>query len=264
MNDTEYLFNKDSFEKKNIARSSRNMRTHNGKSGAVKFPSDYMTKGQIKKMSGECKTYRMNEAISWEEFKNMPDDLKIAYIKAIREKFGAPDKYIAEMMGVNKVTFSKYAKCLCLSKGSDSGTNRKWNKDGFFAWRAGASDTSVGPSETPVEAEEDIIDSCPVSEEKPIEGHGEPQEAFYDVADIFKKTVDDERIPCQKKYDYPGPIAYTGHNMPVIPSTGTMTFINNNADDALAVIKTLLSNARVNLTVKWDCVFEDGSCCEEG
>lgn len=44
MNDIEYEFTKDVIEKKITARSARSTRTHNGKRGAVKFPSDYKTK----------------------------------------------------------------------------------------------------------------------------------------------------------------------------------------------------------------------------
>ena len=35
-------------------------------------------------MSGECKSYRLNSPMSWDEFKAMPDDIKITYIKLLR------------------------------------------------------------------------------------------------------------------------------------------------------------------------------------
>lgn len=47
MKDETYLFHSDCRDKKNVARSARNKRTHNGKSGGVKFPSDYMTKKEV-------------------------------------------------------------------------------------------------------------------------------------------------------------------------------------------------------------------------
>ena len=43
------------------------------------------------------------------------------------------------------------------------------------------------------------------------------------------------------------------HHMPVIPKSGSMTFTNNNVDDALATVKALLSNVECNLTVYWEC-----------
>lgn len=51
----------DSISKKRAAQSARHRRTHCGKSGSVKFPSDYMTKKELKAMNGECKSYRLND-----------------------------------------------------------------------------------------------------------------------------------------------------------------------------------------------------------
>lgn len=77
--------------------------------------------------------------------------------------------------------------------------------------------------------------------------------------DVKEETKSEEKVPEQKGTDViPDPIAFTGHYMPVIPKKGSMTFEYNNADDALATIKCLLSNAKVNLTISWECVF-DGS-----
>ena len=44
MDEYEWDFVKDSMDKKNIARSASHTRTHCGKGGAVKFPSDYLSK----------------------------------------------------------------------------------------------------------------------------------------------------------------------------------------------------------------------------
>lgn len=126
MSDEQYLFIQDCKDKKITARSARHTRTHCGKGGTVKFPSDYMTKKELKAMSGECKTYKMNEAITWDEFKKMPDDLKIDYVKNLREKFSVPDKVLAEHMGVTRQTFCNYMRVLGISLGSKSGGANKW------------------------------------------------------------------------------------------------------------------------------------------
>ena len=102
----------DSISKKRTAQSARHRRTHCGKSGSVKFPSDYMTKKELKQMNGECKSYRLNEPMMWEEFKQLPDDIKTMYVKGIREKYDVPDKYLAEVMGVASPTFCRWMKCL--------------------------------------------------------------------------------------------------------------------------------------------------------
>ncbi len=101
--DEQWVMIKDSIDKKNIARSSHNKRSHCGKGGSVKFPSDYMTKKELKAMNGEVKTYHLNDPMTWEEFKKLPDDIKIAYIKNLREKFEVPNKTLAESFGIGNV-----------------------------------------------------------------------------------------------------------------------------------------------------------------
>lgn len=110
--DEQWSMIEDSISKKRTAQSARHRRTHCGKSGSVKFPSDYMTKKELKQMNGECKSYRLNEPMMWKEFKQLPDDIKTMYIKGIREKYDIPDKYLAEAMGVASSTFCKWMKCL--------------------------------------------------------------------------------------------------------------------------------------------------------
>jgi len=61
--DEQWVMIKDSIDKKNIARSSHNKRSHCGKGGSVKFPSDYMTKKELKAMNGEVKM-SIAEAVS--------------------------------------------------------------------------------------------------------------------------------------------------------------------------------------------------------
>ena len=85
--DEQYVMISDSIEKKNIARSSRCRKTHCGKGGRVKFPSDYKTKKELKAMNGDVKTYNLNKPMSWTEFKALPEDLKITYIKKLRNEF---------------------------------------------------------------------------------------------------------------------------------------------------------------------------------
>ena len=90
MEDEKYVFFQDVREKKVTGYSARKQRSHCGKGGRVKFPSDYLTKKELKNMSGECKSYRMNSPMKWLEFRFMPRDLQIAYIKAIKEKYNPP------------------------------------------------------------------------------------------------------------------------------------------------------------------------------
>lgn len=120
-------------EKKRTARGAFNKKTHNGKGGKVKFPSDYLSKREKQKMNGEVKNYIMNKPVSYEEFKKYPNDLKIEYITKLRERFDVPDVKIAGMMGCPKSTFALLVKNLGigLTKG---GKHTKFKGDVKTAW----------------------------------------------------------------------------------------------------------------------------------
>lgn len=72
-------------DKKNVAASSRRRRSHCGKSGSVKFPSDYMSKKELKSMHGEVKTYNIKKRITHDEFNELPADIQAIYLKYHRE-----------------------------------------------------------------------------------------------------------------------------------------------------------------------------------
>ena len=127
--DEQWAMIEDSINKKNIARSSHNKRTHCGSSGGVRLPSDYMTRKELKSMNGEVKTYKMHDPMTWKEFRELPDDLKKEYIKYIRERFGAPNTAIAEAFGVSNTLFGNWIRCLGLASGKcHCGTSSKWAK----------------------------------------------------------------------------------------------------------------------------------------
>jgi hypothetical protein len=48
MTDEKYVLLTDTREKKNVARSAGKRRTHNGKGGRVRLPSDHLTKKELK------------------------------------------------------------------------------------------------------------------------------------------------------------------------------------------------------------------------
>ncbi len=119
-------------------------------------------------MNGECKSFRLNEPMKWDEFKAMPDDIKATYIKLIRQKFNPPNTMIAQMMGVSEMTVRRELKKLGLEAIQRSG-RMKWDKDGFYAWMHG-----VDKLPTPVPAEEPIEE--PIQEEQlPVITSMEPE-----------------------------------------------------------------------------------------
>lgn len=193
MNDERYVFVQDTKEKKSTARSARSKRTHTGKGGSVKLPSDYMTKKEIRAMNGECKSYRLNEPMKWKEFKAMPDDLKVTYIKILQQKYNVPCTQLGEMFGVNRLTVSKMLKELNIEVRS-RGRN-VYDKDGWFAFVNGIpSSQKEEPVEEPVvEDYEPIPDNVlAVTEETGNDPHTIPMEGnmtFMCNADSALETV---------------------------------------------------------------------------
>lgn len=86
MTDVEYLFKQDCKEKKNIGRGYF-AKNRTGK-GRVKFPSDYLTKKEKNKMNGEVISWDLNKIYSWEEFKALPNDLKLPYLQKLVDTYG--------------------------------------------------------------------------------------------------------------------------------------------------------------------------------
>lgn len=130
MSEAEYDFMQDCKDKKITAWSAHHTRTHCGKGGRAKFPSDYLTEKERKNLSGECKSYRMNDPMNWEGFLELPDDLKVCYIKALRLKYDIPDSYIAEMLGTTNSCLGKKLTELGLGRSN----KRNWKKDEFMVW----------------------------------------------------------------------------------------------------------------------------------
>lgn len=162
MKDEEYLFHTDCRDKKIVARSARSKRTHNGKRGRVKLPSDYMTKKELNAMNGEVKSYRLNEPMSWKEFKAMPDDIKVTYIKLLREKYGVSDTNIGKMLGVSQNGIASHLRKLGISSPKGS-YGKNFDKEGWLAWCNGV---PVAKEEV---TEEEPIAEEPVEEEIPVE-----------------------------------------------------------------------------------------------
>jgi hypothetical protein len=157
LSDEAYELQQDTKDKKITARSARHTRSHCGKGGQVRFPSDSLSKKEREAMNGECKSYRMNDPLSWSEFKSMPADLQAMYIKAVRDKYKVPNNVLAEHMGVHPTTLSHYLKCIGVNAGREScADSRKW--DGmaeFEAWWHGV----------PVEERtDDHVEEAPVIE----------------------------------------------------------------------------------------------------
>lgn len=230
LSDEQYLLMQDTKDKKITARSSRHTRTHCGKGGRVKFPSDYLSKKELKAMNGKCETYRMNSPISWDEFKSYPEEHQKTYIQLLRKKWNVPDTYIAEMFGVHPQTMGRWFKCLGLNKGIGKGA-KVWDKEGFLAWRSGAKGEAVAASEVLIE--ESVVDpvEVPVAEES--------------TDTVAKEAVEEPVIGETEAY-----CEFTSASC-AVPHTGSMSF-DGNIHDILRTIRNLLDGQDLHLTVTWN------------
>lgn len=156
MTDAEYTFNQISAERKRIGRGAI-ARKCGSKSKKCSLPSDLMTASEIKKMSGECKSYDLSKPMKWGEFRKLPHDLQSEYIKKLAA-MGANRADVCDMFGVKPDTYSQYM--IDHHKGERFFTtkNAKYkNNDEFVAWFCGESGIEVAenkPTEAPTVAEE--------------------------------------------------------------------------------------------------------------
>lgn len=120
MSEEVYELKQEIREQKDIANQARNRRGTTGKSGKVRLSSDNLTQKQWEAKNGAVKSYRMNDPMTWEQFNELPDDLKVMYIKAIRKKYNTPDYILAACMGVDVDVFKSKLQELGLRSGNVS------------------------------------------------------------------------------------------------------------------------------------------------
>ena len=89
-------FDYDAMQKKRIARGASHMK-RGSKSKKCTLPSDYLTAAQKRRLNGPVSTYKLDEPMSWESFKAMPEDLQKKYILNLQENYGANDEMIGKM-----------------------------------------------------------------------------------------------------------------------------------------------------------------------
>ena len=251
MPDEQYVMISDSIEKKKIAHSSHNRKTHCGKGGRVKFPSDYLSKKELKAMNGDVKSYNLNKPMSWEEFRSMPQDLQIMYIKKLRNEFGVPDSVLGKAMGVCRSSFSKAMKDLKLSLGKSAGaTGRQWfgsEKSSKFSeyWnKFNKKEDAV--EEDSVEEKNKTVEEMDISEEKSNDYTMDDSDELFHYGTKYNSG----RYPSTTVDHVVEPDHIT------IPTGGRLSF-DCKFDDAVKVLESILSGTNVRLNVDWIVVKGD-------
>lgn len=234
MTDEKYMFYQDSKEKKRIAHGAMHQRRHCGKSGAVKFPSDFLSRKELKAMNGECKTTNLNRPMTWDEFKALSDNTKKIYIQTLREKFDVTNMALGEMFGIHKATVSHAFKCYGIPNGYRG--NRNFDRTKWNAWLNGELTESTSDIYVEDTNDEPIIIDEVVNEEP------------FNVGP-FELTPTETGMAIQTS----GPVPW---GTPcAVPEAGEMTF-NCPANEALLTLIKLLDNSKVELNVNWR-VLED-------
>ncbi len=109
MDDATYAFVSDVHERKQLVPSARKVK-NGSRSKKCTLPSDYLTKGQLKRMNSEIITYKMNVPMDWKSFKAMPLNIQEEYLSNLVDKYNVRLSHIGCMFGVTGSTVNKYIK----------------------------------------------------------------------------------------------------------------------------------------------------------
>lgn len=227
-------------EKKRVARCSHNKRSHCGKGGSVRFPSDYMSKKEKEAMNGEMKSYNLNKPITWTDLRAMPKDLQITYIKKLRNNYDVPDAILAESFGISQSYISQFLASLGLGSGLNAGAKRKgWRKSEkakrFYAWWSqGEYDAAEVGEETAK------TNDIPIQVPDTVTNTDVNSIAAADCAAAVKRFIDAVRAPS------------------LIPNGGALTFDSTTIEEAAKVLSEILGEStKVSLRVDWAVLKED-------
>ena len=140
MTDERFVFQQDVKERSKMKTGA--MHKKNGsKSKQCKFPSDYLSKKEKEKLSGPVISIKMDQPYyGWDEFIKLPQGLQIEYLNGLINNYGARQKDILEMFGINHTSahkvFSAYDPPLIFKRGRAAQVmDEKWldfiTKPGF-------------------------------------------------------------------------------------------------------------------------------------
>ena len=180
MNDFDY----DVMQKKRIARGASRMK-RGSKSKKCTLPSDYLTAAQKRRLNGPVSTYKLDEPMSWESFKAMPEDLQKQYILGLQENYGANDEMIGKMFKKsdtialrlrNSLNIKPLGKCK-LNRNEKAIRDAKW--DTFCNGVVGGK-----PGESKKFENDDVEESC--DEIDDFFGFGDPE---FEVEEPVEEPV---------------------------------------------------------------------------
>lgn len=90
-------FDYDCLQKAVTGRSARR-RVRAGRT--VTLPSDHLNERLLAQRNGPCRTYRLGRPMTLAEFETMPEDLRRAYLRRLRQR-GGSESDVERMLGVD-------------------------------------------------------------------------------------------------------------------------------------------------------------------
>lgn len=178
MNDFDF----DVMQKKRLNASAR-ARVCGSKSKKCGLPSDHLTPAQLKAKSGPVVSFDLNRPMSYERFKQMPDDLKVDYLNGICERFRVSISAIStDMFGLSDSTLRFYLKAhgLKIASGRQGGRMVKDNRQAWEHWLKGEETATSAAQEI---ASAECVDTPP--EETPQEEpQNKAQAASFEVSEM--------------------------------------------------------------------------------
>ena len=170
MNDFDY----DIMQKKRIARGAAHIKR---KRKGCSLPSDNLTAAQKRRLNGPVSTYKLDEPMSWESFKAMPEDLQKQYILNLQNTYQANDKMIGKLFGKSDVTVGEYRKKLGINPIGKSKMTRDEKTVCDAKWDAFCNGVVGGKPGEPKKIENDEVeescdevdDEAEIEEMEPIE-----------------------------------------------------------------------------------------------
>lgn len=174
MNDFDF----DAMQKKRIAQGARHKK-NGSKSHGCTLPSDLLTEAQKRKLNGPVVTLKLDEPMTWKDFKALPEDKRRLYAEHIKELYNPSWKQWGQLFHTHPNTvrqhFIRYA--IADARGRGASTTRadlaRWDAfcNGVVGGRPGtpvntaieAADDTVEPVNDAVEAEEPVENAVPVT-----------------------------------------------------------------------------------------------------
>jgi len=171
-------FDFDAMQKKRIAQGAKHKV---GRRSGCTLPSDNLTEAQKRKLNGPVVTLKLDEPMTWKDFKALPEDKQRLYLERLKELYQPSCSMLGQMFGCTQPTVLHRINQLGFHTGYDQCGRRrpgkaeraKWDAfcNGVVGGKPGtpantvteAADDTVEPAHDTVEAEEPVENAVPVT-----------------------------------------------------------------------------------------------------